>query len=171
MIVNALTDDQHMKLINSLRSDSKLPGLRGQLDFRQIDYATLKKELEWFTSFDWDAEIKARQRQSRGRKRAFRGQQRWGRGSGGFRNQGNRQNSQRSAQQSPPQQQQQLWGPKRCWWCQDMTHFEKNCARKHAGQPRIEYRPWVPPPPSQNPNRSQQLQQSSLSSSGGQGRR
>uniref|UniRef100_A0A0G4G5L0 Uncharacterized protein n=1 Tax=Chromera velia CCMP2878 TaxID=1169474 RepID=A0A0G4G5L0_9ALVE len=90
MIVNALTDDQRMKLINSLRS--KLPGLGGQLDLRQIDYATLKKELEWFASFDRDAEIKARQRQSGGRERAFRGQQRRGRGSGGFRNQENRQN-------------------------------------------------------------------------------
>uniref|UniRef100_A0A0G4G9I9 Uncharacterized protein n=1 Tax=Chromera velia CCMP2878 TaxID=1169474 RepID=A0A0G4G9I9_9ALVE len=79
MIVNALMDDQHMKLVNSLRS--KLPGLGGQLDLRQIDYATLKKELEWFASFDQDAEIKARQRQSGGRERAFRGQQRRGRGS------------------------------------------------------------------------------------------
>uniref|UniRef100_A0A0G4HHX3 Uncharacterized protein n=1 Tax=Chromera velia CCMP2878 TaxID=1169474 RepID=A0A0G4HHX3_9ALVE len=84
MIVNALTDDQRMKLVNSLRS--KLPGLGGQLDLRQIDYATLKKELEWFASFDRDAEINARQRQSGGRERAFRGQQRRGRGSGGFRN-------------------------------------------------------------------------------------
>uniref|UniRef100_A0A0G4FN17 Uncharacterized protein n=1 Tax=Chromera velia CCMP2878 TaxID=1169474 RepID=A0A0G4FN17_9ALVE len=50
MIVNALMDDQRMKLVNSLRS--KLPGLGGQLDLRQIDYATLKKELEWFASFD-----------------------------------------------------------------------------------------------------------------------
>uniref|UniRef100_A0A0K6S988 Uncharacterized protein n=1 Tax=Chromera velia CCMP2878 TaxID=1169474 RepID=A0A0K6S988_9ALVE len=91
MIVNALTDDQRMKLVNSLRS--KLPGLGGQLDLRQIDYATLKKELEWFVSFDRDAEIKARQRQSGGRKRAFKGQERRGRGSGGFRNQGNRQNA------------------------------------------------------------------------------
>uniref|UniRef100_A0A0K6S6T5 Reverse transcriptase Ty1/copia-type domain-containing protein n=1 Tax=Chromera velia CCMP2878 TaxID=1169474 RepID=A0A0K6S6T5_9ALVE len=81
MIVNALTDDQRMKLVNSLRS--KLPGLGGQLDLRQIDYATLKKELEWFASFDWDAEIKARQRQSGGRERAFRGQQRWGEARGG----------------------------------------------------------------------------------------
>uniref|UniRef100_A0A0G4FQ79 Uncharacterized protein n=1 Tax=Chromera velia CCMP2878 TaxID=1169474 RepID=A0A0G4FQ79_9ALVE len=80
-----------MKLVNSLRS--KLPGLGGQLDLRQIDYATLKKELEWFASFDRDAEIKARQRQSGGRERAFRGQQRRGRGSGGFRNQRNRQNA------------------------------------------------------------------------------
>uniref|UniRef100_A0A0G4GKX1 Uncharacterized protein n=1 Tax=Chromera velia CCMP2878 TaxID=1169474 RepID=A0A0G4GKX1_9ALVE len=105
MIVNALTDDQRMKLVNSLRS--KLPGFGGQLNLRQIDYATLKKELEWFASFDRDAEIKARQRQSGGRERAFRGQQRRGRGSGGFRNQGNRQNGQHSSQQSPPQQQQQ----------------------------------------------------------------
>uniref|UniRef100_A0A0G4F8Y1 Uncharacterized protein n=1 Tax=Chromera velia CCMP2878 TaxID=1169474 RepID=A0A0G4F8Y1_9ALVE len=50
MIVNALMDNQRMKLVNSLRS--KLPGLGGQLDLRQIDYATLKKELEWFASFD-----------------------------------------------------------------------------------------------------------------------
>uniref|UniRef100_A0A0G4G890 Uncharacterized protein n=1 Tax=Chromera velia CCMP2878 TaxID=1169474 RepID=A0A0G4G890_9ALVE len=105
MIVNALMDDQCMKLVNSLRS--KLPGLGGPLDLKQIDYATLKKEFEWFASFDRDAEIKARQRQSGGRERAFRGQQRRGRGSGGFRNQGNRQNGQRSSQQSPPQQQQQ----------------------------------------------------------------
>uniref|UniRef100_A0A0G4HRY3 Uncharacterized protein n=1 Tax=Chromera velia CCMP2878 TaxID=1169474 RepID=A0A0G4HRY3_9ALVE len=118
MIVNALTDDQRMKLVNSLRL--KLPRLEGQLDLRQIDYATLKKELEWFASFDRDAEIKVRQRQSGGRERAFRGQQRWGPGSGGFRNQGNRQNGQRSSQQPPPQQQQQqqqqqqLWGLKRC---------------------------------------------------------
>uniref|UniRef100_A0A0G4IE05 Uncharacterized protein n=1 Tax=Chromera velia CCMP2878 TaxID=1169474 RepID=A0A0G4IE05_9ALVE len=105
MIVNALTDDQRIKLINSLRS--KLPGLEGQLDLRQINYATLKKELEWLMSFDRDAEIKARQRQSGGRERAFRGQQRRGRGSHGFRNQGNRQNGQRSSQQSPSQQQQQ----------------------------------------------------------------
>uniref|UniRef100_A0A0G4GM58 Uncharacterized protein n=1 Tax=Chromera velia CCMP2878 TaxID=1169474 RepID=A0A0G4GM58_9ALVE len=168
MIVNALTDNQRMKLVNSLRS--KLPGLGGQLDLRQIDYATLKKELEWFASFDRDAEIKARQRQSGGRERAFRGQQRRGRESGGFRNQRNRQNGQRSSQQSPLQQQQQPWGLKRCWWCQDMSHFEKNCVRKRAGQPRIEPRPWVPPPPSQDPNRSQQ-QQSSSSSSGGQGGR
>uniref|UniRef100_A0A0G4HQT5 Uncharacterized protein n=1 Tax=Chromera velia CCMP2878 TaxID=1169474 RepID=A0A0G4HQT5_9ALVE len=171
MIANALTDNQRMKLINSLRS--KLLRLGGQLDLGQIDYATLKKELEWFTSFNRDAEIKARQRQSGGRERAFRGQQRRGRGSGGFRNQGNRQNSQHSSQQSPPQQQQQQqqpWGPKRCWWCQGMTHFKKNCARKRAGQPRIERCPWVPPPPSQDPNRSQQ-QQFSSSSSGGQGGR
>uniref|UniRef100_A0A0G4I622 Uncharacterized protein n=1 Tax=Chromera velia CCMP2878 TaxID=1169474 RepID=A0A0G4I622_9ALVE len=172
MIVNALMDDQRMKLVNSLRS--KLLGLGGQLDLRQIDYATLKKELEWFASFDRDAEIKARQRQSGGRERAFRGQQRRGRGFGGFKNQGKRQNGQRSSQQSPPQQQQQQpWGPKRCWWCQDTTYFEKNCACKRAGQPRIEPRPWVPPggpPPSQDSNRSQQ-QQSSSSSSGGQGGR
>uniref|UniRef100_A0A0G4FRZ4 Uncharacterized protein n=1 Tax=Chromera velia CCMP2878 TaxID=1169474 RepID=A0A0G4FRZ4_9ALVE len=109
MIVNALMDDQRMKLINSLRS--KLPGFGGQLDLRQIDYATLKKEFEWFTSFDREAEIKVRQRQSGGRERAFRGQQRRGRGSGGFRNQGNRQNGQRSSQQSPPQQQQQQQQP------------------------------------------------------------
>uniref|UniRef100_A0A0G4ID37 Uncharacterized protein n=1 Tax=Chromera velia CCMP2878 TaxID=1169474 RepID=A0A0G4ID37_9ALVE len=88
MIINALTDDQRMKLVNSLRS--KLSRLEGQLDLRQIDYATLKKELEWFASFNRDAEIKARQRQSGGRERAFRGQQRWSRGSGGFKNQGNR---------------------------------------------------------------------------------
>uniref|UniRef100_A0A0G4F6W3 Uncharacterized protein n=1 Tax=Chromera velia CCMP2878 TaxID=1169474 RepID=A0A0G4F6W3_9ALVE len=131
MIVNALTDDQRMKLVNSLRS--KLPGLGGQLDLRQIDYATLKKELEWFTSFDRDVEIKARQRQSGGREKAFRGQQRRGRGSGGFRNQENRQNGQRSSQQSPPQQQQQPWGPKRCWWCQDTSHFEKNCSVSGPG--------------------------------------